>query len=360
MPRHGERALYTRRMAQRERSPKGARPARASSRPRRLRRLACLLLSASLACAAFAQSSPSARTNVAPPAPTQKDEVVEREFRELQALDDAAMAEVDRWIRDNRAFAAKGAGVPDAELNRRIEARLEPVRRAYEDFIARHPTHVGARLAYGSFLHDLEEEAAAEAQLKKALELDPKNPAAWNNLANHFAHDGHVKTAFDYYAKAIELKPDEPLYYRNFAGTVYLFRKEAAEHFKLSEQQVFEKALELYQKAARLAPDDFTLATDLAQTFYALRPPRFEEALRAWTNAMTLARDDIEREGVHLHLARWKWLAGHTNEARAHLALVTNAMYAELKTRLLEKFTADAPAKTNAAATASPPPESKP
>ncbi|MDW8309154.1 MAG: tetratricopeptide repeat protein [Verrucomicrobiales bacterium] len=327
--------------------------------------LGCGLAGALLAHVSCAADAPPAHTNAAPTAAAPKDDAVEREFRELQALDDAAMAEVDRWIRDNRAFAAKGAGVPDAELNRRIQARLEPVRRAYEDFIARHPTHVGARLAFGSFLHDLEEEAAAEAQLKKALELDPKNPAAWNNLANHFAHDGNVKTAFDYYAKAIELKPDEPVYYRNFAGTVYLFRKEAAEHFKLGEQQVFEKALDLYRKAARLAPDDFTLATDLAQTFYALRPPRFEEALRAWTNALTLARDDIEREGVHLHLARWKWLAGRTNEARAHLNLVTNTMYAELKTRLLEKvvetnaspavLTTNAPAlNLNAPAPASP------
>jgi tetratricopeptide (TPR) repeat protein len=313
-------------------------------------RLAGLCVSALLVCAAFAESAPGVRTNAGPSAPPAKDDAVEREFQKLQALDDEAMAEVDRWIRDNRAFAAKGAGVPAAELNRRIEARLEPVRRAYEDFIARHPTHVGARLAFGSFLHDLEEEAAAEAQFKKALELDPKNPAAWNNLANHFAHDGRVRTAFDYYARAIELNPSEPVYYRNLAGTIYLFRKEAAEHFQLKEQQVFEKALELYRKAARLAPDDFPLATDLAQTFYALRPPRFEEALRAWTNALTLARDDIEREGIHLHLARWKWLAGRTNEARAHLNLVTNAMYAELKTRLAEKMATEATAPTNAPA----------
>ncbi len=312
---------------------------------------------------AAAQSTPPSGTNAARSSAAPRDAAVEREFEQLQALDDAAMAEVDRWIRENRAFAARGAGVPAAELNRRIQARLEPVRRAYEDFIARHPTHVGARLAFGSFLHDLEEEAAAEAQFEKALELDPKNPAAWNNLANHYSHDGRVKKAFDYYAKAIELAPDEPLYYRNLAATMYLFRKEAMEHFKLGEQQVFEKALELYTRAVRLAPEDFTLATDLAQTYYGLRPPRFEAALRAWTNALKLARDDIERQGVHLHLARWEWLAGRTNEARARLDLVTNAMYAELKSRLLEKLcptNALPPAGTNApaASTNSPAPHS--
>src|SRR3990172_1417886 len=127
---------------------------------------------------------------------------VEQEFKKLEDMDDDAQAEVDKWIRDSQAFAAKGAGAPNAELNQRIRARLEPVRKAYEDFIASHPNHAGVRLAYGSFLHDLGDEEAGEAQVEKARELDPKNPAAWNNLANHYGHSGKVKTAFEYYAKA--------------------------------------------------------------------------------------------------------------------------------------------------------------
>ena len=42
--------------------------------------------------------------------------------------DDAAQAEVDQWIRDNDAAAAKGAGVPSADLKRRIRDRFEPIR----------------------------------------------------------------------------------------------------------------------------------------------------------------------------------------------------------------------------------------
>jgi tetratricopeptide (TPR) repeat protein len=250
------------------------------------------------------------------------------------------MAEVDKWIADHRAFAVKGAGAPDAELNQRIRARLAPVRQAYDDFIARHPNHVGARLAYASFLEDTQEEAASLVQLEKAHELNPKDPAAWNNLANHYGHSGKVKTAFEYYAKAIELNPAEPLYFRNFATTVYLFRKDAMEFYNITEQQVFDKALDLYTRAFKLDPQNFSLATDLAQTHYALRPTRTDEALRAWTNALAVARDEIEREGVHVHLARFKWLAGRTNEARAHLNLVTNEMYAVLKNRITRNLDA--------------------
>ena len=280
------------------------------------------------------------QTNVAAVALADTNNLVEQEFKQLEDMDDTAAAEVDKWIRDNQAFAAQGAGAPNTELNQRIRARFEPVRKAYEDFIARHPNHARARLAYGSFLHDLGDEDGGEAQTEKARELDPKNPAAWNNLANHYGHSGPVKKAFEYYAKAIELNPAEPVYYQNFATTVYLFRKDAMEFYRITEQQVFDKALDLYAKAFKLDPKNFNLATDLAQTHYGIRPTRTDDALRAWTNALAVAHDEIEREGVHIHLARFKALAGRTNEARAHLNAVTNAMYNELKKRIVRNLDA--------------------
>ena len=280
------------------------------------------------------------QTNTAAAAISDTNSAVEQEFKKLEDMDDDAQAEVDKWIRDNQAFAAKGAGAPDAELNQRIRARLEPVRKAYEDFIARHPNHAGVRLAYGSFLHDLGDEDGGVAQTEKARELDPKNPAVWNNLANHYGDSGKVKTAFEYYAKAIELNPAEPLYYHNLGNVVSLFRKDAMEFYKITQQQVFDKALELYTKAFKLDPQNFNLATDLAQTHYGIRPTRTDDALNAWTNALAIAHDEIEREGVYIHLARFKWLAGRTNEARAHLNAVTNEMYAELKKRIARNLDA--------------------
>jgi len=301
-----------------------------------------------------AATNVSAPTGVAAVALVETNQLVEQEFKQLEEMDDTAAAEVDKWIRENQAFAAQGAAAPNAELNQRIRARFEPVRKAYEDFIARHPNHVAARLAYGSFLHDLGDEQGGEAQTEKARQLDPKNPAPWNNLANHYGHYGQVKKAFEYYARAVELNPAEPVYYQNFATTVYLFRKDAMEFYKITEQQVFDKALDLYRKAFKLDPRNFNLATDLAQTYYAIRPTRTEDALTAWTNALAVAHDDIEREGVHIHLARFKALAGRTNEARAHLNVVTNVMYAELKQRIIRLMEAPAekPNSTNAPAAA--------
>jgi tetratricopeptide (TPR) repeat protein len=274
----------------------------------------------------------------------------EQELQKLMADDDAAQAEVDKWIRDNNAFAAQGAGESKAELNKRILARFDPVRKGYEDFLRRYPDNARGHLAYGSFLNDIGDEDASVEQNETARKLDPKNPAAWNNLANYYGEHGPLTNAFTDYAKAIELNPREPVYYQNFATTVYLYRKDAREFYGINEQQVFDKALELYRKAVQLDPDNFPLATDYAQSYYGIRPLRTNDALVAWTNALNVAHDDIDREGVFIHLARIQMAAGRYAEAHAQLEAVTNPMYADLKARLARNLAQRENAATNQSA----------
>ena len=89
----------------------------------------------------------------------------EKELAQLMAEDEAALTEVDKWIQGNNAFAAQGAGEPKEALNRRIRARLESVRKDYEDFLRRYPDFARGHLAYGSFLNDIGEEDAAAAAI---------------------------------------------------------------------------------------------------------------------------------------------------------------------------------------------------
>jgi tetratricopeptide (TPR) repeat protein len=259
---------------------------------------------------------------------------MEREYRKLLEADDEAQEEVDKWIRDNEASREQAARLPDATLRSRVRQRLEVARKAYDDFLQRHPDHARARLAYGSFLMDIGEDADAARQMERSRELDPKNPAAWNNLANYYGHRSPVEKSFEYYAKAIELSPDEPVYYQNLATTVFLFRPAAMEFYQINEQQVFDRALELYRKAMKLDSDNFVLASDYAVSYYGIRPWRHDDAIAAWEGALKIAPGDEEREGVYVHLARVKLDAGRFDEARNHLNNVTNAMYEALKKRL--------------------------
>jgi tetratricopeptide (TPR) repeat protein len=272
---------------------------------------------------------------------------VEQEYLKLVAADNAAQEEVDKWIRDYEATASQEGSVASAALTLRIEQRLQPVRKAYDDFLMRHPKHVQACLAYGSFLCDLHEEEEGVKQWEKARDLDPQNPAAWNNLANHYGHRGPTPKAFECYEKAIALAPEEPVYFQNLATTVYVFRKDAMEYYHLSEDAVFARALELYRTAVKLDPTNFPLATDWAQSYYGFKPKPTPEAqakwkadaLAAWNYALKIANDDIERQGVYIHLARIEINTGGFDTARRHLDAVTNAMYAEMKRRLLRNLT---------------------
>ena len=302
--------------------------------------LLILLLSAVVATnQPMAASSRVPKTTRAPAKVAAPNDSVEKAYGKLLAEDDAAQKEADKWIRDADAFTAKGGGLPRAALTAKIEQRFELVRKSYMDFLARHPDHTRARLAYGSFLNDIQEEEKAVVQWEKARELDPTNPAAWNNLANHYGHRGPVKKAFEYYTKAIELDPEEPVYLQNLATTTYLFRKDAKEFYQIDEQQVFDRALDLYRKALQLDPNNFPLATDLAQSYYGIKPLRTDDAIAAWNKALKVASDDIEREGVYLHLARVELNSGLYEEARKHLNMGTNAMYTALKNRLLKNLT---------------------
>jgi len=89
---------------------------------------------------------------------------------------------------------------------------------------------------------------------------------------------------------------------------------------------------------------------DYAESYYGIRPLRTNDALIAWTNALQLARDETEREGVYIHLARIKIYIGQFDAARAQLEAVTNADLADMKNRLLRNANEQEHPTTNSVA----------
>ncbi len=271
----------------------------------------------------------------------------ERELRNLMIADDAALDEVNSWISTNQIPRTDTNGV--AALNKKIHDRFGGVRHDYEIFLRNHPDSARGFLAYGSLLNDIGDEDGAKVQYENSRQLDPKNPAVWNQLANYYGEYGGLTNAFAYYTEAIRLDPAEPVYYQNFATTVYLFRKDAREFYGINEQQVFDKALGLYRQAMQLAPDDLVLATDYAESYYGIKPMRTNDAIAAWTNCLTICKDENEREGVLLHLARVKIATGFFDEAQAHLDAVTNRAFSDMKKRLERSMALYKNPETNAA-----------
>lgn len=305
---------------------------------------------------AVASNLVASTIGISVPAPTSAADTkdpVELEFRAIMRDDDTAQDEIEKLVAEAGNPTNDPLAPVQLTLSARIRTRAAPVRDRYERFIRDHPKHARARMAYGSFLNDLGEEEEAIDQWEKARTLDPSDPAAWNNLANVYAHIGPVTKSFPYYEEALRLNPNQPVYLHNFGTLVFMFRRDATNYFKCDEQAVFNKAFELYRKAIEQDPFNFQLAADVAQTYYGWRLPgdatpaenreaelRLQDtALKAWTNALAIASTDEEREGVQLHFARWNIRGGRYDEAQANLDGVTNELHAVVRNRLLKSIT---------------------
>lgn len=263
------------------------------------------------------------------------EDPAEKEFRQLVVESYAAQHEGER-LREQQSLTEDEAQAQN--LKRKIDERYAKTKTAFAAFLAKYPDHGPAEAAYGRFLAETFDEKGARVHLEKALALGEKSANTYNDLANLCGHNGDVKKAFEYYAKAIELDPQDSNIAYNFGTTLYVFRHDAMEFYHLGEQQLYDKSLALMQKSIQLNPRNYKFATEVAQTYYGIKPLRTEEALRTWTNVLAIASDEEERENAHLHLARVKILAGRLAEAQKHLNLVTNEACSEMKARVVRSL----------------------
>lgn len=295
------------------------------------------LLSLLLATNAFA-----AATNLVQQAAAESVEAsntndpVERAYQKILEDDDAAIAQLTAAVESNNAPSTASQGMSLDALRAYREKVVGPVRKEYEEFLREHPDHARAHIAFGSFLDDIHDAEGAKDQYEIAVKLDPNNPAAWNNLANALGDFGPVTNIFIDYTKAIELNPKEPVYYENLATAVFVFRTDARSFYNLTDnQQVFDMSLDLYRKALKLAPDDYSIAYEIGQTYYGITPLRPDDALKAWTNTLNIAKSDLDRQAVYVHIARVNLGAGRLAESHAAIDKVTDPSLRVLKDRIL-------------------------
>ncbi|WCJ59314.1 tetratricopeptide repeat protein [Fontisphaera persica] len=276
----------------------------------------------------------------------------EEELEAIVQLDDLVHEEIEQWLSEgetNRVDVASRAA-----LNLKIKQRREMVQAAYEKFVQRHPENARARLLWGSFLRECGRDKEAVAQWEEARRLAPTNAAAWNNLGNYYAEEGPATNAFTHYARAMELAPKEPLYAQQMARCLLVHEEEAAAWYGVGREEVIRKAQEHLRRACGLAPTNFALATELAQTYYLLKVPLTgdrrkdwqaaqqltDEALAAWEAAGKLAGTEVERQGVLVHRARILISAERWAEARRTLEQIKEPSLAGLKVELEARLAA--------------------
>ena len=120
----------------------------------------------------------------------------ERALHQIMLDDDAAMESVAQSIQLNQTSATTGAAATPEQVKQGLRARLDIVRKEYEEFLKKFPDSARGHLAYGTFLNDIGEEYEGSVEYEKSRQLDPKNPAVWNDLANYYGENSPVTNAF--------------------------------------------------------------------------------------------------------------------------------------------------------------------
>lgn len=268
----------------------------------------------------------------------------ERQFRFLLSRGDELRDQKDRL----------NSATPPAVIER-WKSQLKRLERDYQHFLHNHPRHVRAMVAYGGLLYDEEDEDDGARWWEKAIAIDPREPYAYNDLANIYGHEGQAAKALQYYQTAIDLAPTEAVFRFNWATTCQLFRKESHAVYGWDVEEIFQHSMEQYRAARDLDPQNYDLSSTYAETFYQLPKPDWPGAYEAWQFCLRQPLDDRQRAFVYGHLARVCIRLGRIDEAKQWVTKISGTDQASVR-RMLERKIAELSQKSDgSAATNSPP-----
>jgi len=115
---------------------------------------------------------------------------------------------------------------------------------------------------------------ASAQQLQRAVDANPNDPRALNDLGQVLVRTGRAREAITYLEKAVALKPDSWAYQFNRARAY-------------AQLEEWGQAVEGYRTAARLFPDDYATHYNLAKALQA--SGNIGDALGAYEKAIALA-----------------------------------------------------------------------
>ena len=141
----------------------------------------------------------------------------------------------------------------------------------------------------------------AESLCKKLIEANPKVDFLYNLLGLILAGQGNIRTAIEYYNKAININPNFAMPYNNL-GLLYVNHK-----FD------YKKAENLYKKSISLDPKILEAQNNLGSLYNTLN--KFEEAIDCYKKAMLI---NPKIEYIHHNIANVYLAIGNFAEAKKH------------------------------------------
>jgi tetratricopeptide (TPR) repeat protein len=159
------------------------------------------------------------------------------------------------------------------EEHHQYEDAIEIVKRMIQDSSVGRRYKESAYIVWGNALAGQKRYDDAVAKYQKAIELDPKDPLAYNNWGIVLYGQKRYDDAVAKYQKAIELDPKDPRAY-NYWGVV------------LNDQKRYDDAVAKYQKAIELDPKDPRAYNDWGVVLYGQK--RYDDAVAKYQKAIEL------------------------------------------------------------------------
>jgi tetratricopeptide (TPR) repeat protein len=273
----------------------------------------------SCACIALLLSGP-ARADAPPAAET----MAEQRLREIAEHQKAVLAEA----------AAERDRPDDPDL----KARVDQVIHEYESLLRDNPDFAAGYASYGYMLWKVGARKEAVAILMKANQMDPDIPLVKNELGNYLAEEGKPMEALNYFLAAIKLEPGEPLYHYQLGTLLYEARDDFLKSGEWTRDSLDHSMHQAFGEAARLAPDRIEFVYRYAESFYDMKDPDWQEALRTWEGLDAHAQSDVERQTMRLHEANVLLNMGREGDARKVLDTVTDPKLDAQKQKLVARL----------------------
>jgi Flp pilus assembly protein TadD len=197
--------------------------------------------------------------------------------------------------------------------------------------------------------------SVAQALLKRATEVDPKNKFAWNNLGLVYLAQRQDDLAITAFQKQIEVNPYDEFAYNNLGRAYWTERKydDAVKAFNkqlennpldkfahanlgamYSEWHKYDLAVPELEKAASLTPDDAGLQVTLGDAY--LNLGQDQKALATFDHAVELAATPLVWNNIAYQLS----LKGsHLDKAQQYAESAVSATAAALRNISLDRLT---------------------
>ncbi len=144
-------------------------------------------------------------------------------------------------------------------------------------------------LSRGDTLYGKQKYEDAIKCYEKALEINPKNSRALNDIGNAYYNLGNYSDAIEYFDKALELDPKDPIALR---GKGYA-------HYDLED---YREAIECFDKALQIVPKDAYALDGMGNAHYILK--NYSDATRYYDKALQInSKDAYALSGMGASLA---------------------------------------------------------